>query len=161
MSDYFATGGYYEFTSDYGLPFITHTLTISKIPTDRFSSILDRILLGANVTSSSGGSSTAIDLHDNATNKGNAKVLRQLRANITYTIIMPMPVSEAECGNLSGTVSGDQASFDLVDVLDQSKPIVVKSNEANLGYITVIAGVVIIIALAMSFMGSKAIKRKG
>ena len=160
MNDTFEPGGYYEFTSDYGLPFITHTLTISKIPTDRFSSILDSILVGANVTSSSGGSSGAIDLADSATNRGNAKVLRQLRANITYTVIMPMPVSGAVSGNMSGAVSGDQASFDLVGVLEQSKPIVVKSEEPNLGYITVIIGVVVIIALAVSFMSSKTVRRK-
>jgi hypothetical protein len=160
MSDDFASGGYYEFTSEYGLPFVTHTLTISRIPTDRFSSLLDSVLLGANVTSSSGGSSTAIDLHDSATNRENSKVLRQLKANITYTVIMPIAVSEAKCGNVSGVVNGDQASFDLLDVLDQSQPIVVKSDEANLGYITVIAGIVVIVALAISFMGSKTIKRR-
>lgn len=161
MSDVFASGGYYEYSSDYGLPFITHTVTVTRIPTDRFSSILDSILRGSNVTSGSGGSTTALDLRDSKANRENAKVLRQLGVNITYTIIMPAQASSASSGNVSGRIDGQSASFDLVEVLDQSQPMVVKSEEANLGYMTVIAGVIVVAALALSFMGSKTVKRKG
>lgn len=160
MSDGFTPGGYYEYSSDYGLPFITHTVKVTKVPTDRFSSILDGILRGSNVTSSSGGSTTALNLLNSKENRENAKVLRQLGVNITYEIVMPAPVSEASSGNLTGTIDGQSARFDLVAVLDQSQPIIVKSNEANFGYLTVIAGLIVIVALAISFMGSKTIKRK-
>ncbi len=161
MSDVFPPGGYYEFSSDYGLPFITHTVKVTRVPTDRFSSILDGILRGANVTSSSGGSAAALDLLDAKANRENAKVLRQLGVNITYAIVMPSPVSEASSGNYTASIDGQTARFDLVEVLDQSQPMVVRSNEANLGYLTVIAGAIVIVAIAISFMGSKTVKRKG
>ncbi|MEW6722302.1 MAG: hypothetical protein AB1324_03505, partial [Candidatus Micrarchaeota archaeon] len=50
MWDDFETGGYYTFSSDYGIPFITHTATIVKIPTDRFSVLLQRVLIDSNAT---------------------------------------------------------------------------------------------------------------
>ncbi len=162
ITDSFSSGGYYEYTTDYGLPYVTHTLTITRIPTDRFSTLLDRILSAANVSGSGGGGSVSpIDLRDNATNVQNAAYLRQFGANLTYTIIMPADISSAASGALNASVSGRTASFDLVGVLAESKPIVVRSQELNLGYITAIVGVLIIAALAVSFMGSKTVKRRG
>jgi hypothetical protein len=162
MSDAFAPGGYYEFQSDYGLPFIRHTVTVSKIPTDRFSSLLDQVLLGANVTSAAGGgSASAIDLRDFKANRENADLLRQIGANITYTVVMPIPVSSATCGNLTGTIDGSSATFDLTGAMEQSQPIVVESDELNMGYMVAIAGLIVIIALAVSFMGSKTVRKRG
>ncbi len=162
INDSFSSGGYYEYTTDYGLPFVTHTLTIERIPTDRFSSLLDRLLAAGNVSGAGGGGATAaIDLRDNATNVPNAAYLRQFGTNITYTVVMPADISSATAGNASASVSGRTATFDLVSVLSASKPIVVVSTELNLGYIVAIIGVLVIIGLAASFMGSKTVKRRG
>ncbi len=161
ITDAFSSGGYYEYTTDYGLPFVTHTLTITRIPTDRFSNLLDRLLAAGNVSGAGGGGSTsAIDLRDNSTNIQNAAYLRQFGANITYTVVRPADVSSAAAGNVSGSVAGRQATFDLVEVLGASKPIVVKSSELNLGYITAIVGLVVIIALAVAFVRSRTVKRR-
>ncbi|MCI0504267.1 hypothetical protein L0Y65_06185 [Candidatus Micrarchaeota archaeon] len=165
MAESFSSGGYYTLTSDYGIPFITYTLTLGKVPTDEFSNSLERLLVAANATEYSGGSGAVkpIDLADREANAESAGVLKMLKANLTYTITMPSQVSEARAGNISGMVSGPSARFDLVSVMEESAPIVVRSQEPNYGYIIAIAGVVVLAALAFSFLGTrpdKAAKRK-
>jgi len=162
MTEEFSSGGYYTFTSDYGLPSITHTLTIQKVPTDRFSTSLEKLLVAANATNYTGGSGTgkAIDLSDKVANAESAGILKMLKANITYTFIMPAQISEAKAGSVNGAVSGTSATFDLVSVLAESEPIVVKAQELNYGYIIAITGVVVLAALAMSFLGTRPGKRR-
>src|SRR4030095_4638639 len=50
ITENFNTGGYYIFANDYGFPFVTHSMTITRIPTDRFSSSLEKLLILANAT---------------------------------------------------------------------------------------------------------------
>jgi hypothetical protein len=100
------------------------------------------------------------DLGDEEANSEVVAALRLIQANITYTVVMPVAVSEAGAGNASGSIDGSSASFDLVEVLDASKPITVKSRELNLGYLVAIAGVVVLVALALSFFGMKPAKRR-
>jgi hypothetical protein len=161
MREGFAPGGYYSFSTDYGVPSITYTLTIDRIPTDRFSNDLDRLLAAANVTDSSGGGAARpIDLKDAATNQENAVLLKQFKANITYTIRMPVAIYDARAGGVQGSVSGNEVSFDLVEVLSESRPIVVRSSELNSGYLLAIGGVIVLAALSVTFFTSKGIRRK-
>jgi len=165
MTESFSSGGYYTFSSEYGIPFITHTLTVSKVPTDKFSTSLEKLLVAANATDYAGGSGSVkpIDLVDREGNVEAVAALKMLKANITYTIIMPTSVSEAKAGGISGEVAGASATFDIVSAMDESAPIVVRSQEPNYGYIIAIAGVVVLAALALSFLGTrpgKTVKRK-
>lgn len=163
ITEEFSSGGYYVFSTDYGLPSITHTMTVNRVPTDKFSSALERLLVAANATeySGSGGSARSMDLSDAEANAEAAAILKTLKANITYVVVMPSGVSEAKSGNITGAVSGNRASFDLVEVMSaQGGPIVVKSQELNFGYLIAIAGIVVLGALALSFAGTKPSRRK-
>jgi hypothetical protein len=160
ITESFAPGGYYTFGSVYGLPDITHTLVIEKIPNDKFASALSKLLIAANVTdpSQGGGSVSPIDFEDELNNREAAAILRMIRANLTYTINMPYDIDEAVAGNVTGNVSGKSVSFDLISLLEQSKPLMIRSRELNLGYIVLIFGILVIAALAFSFFWSKPMK---
>jgi hypothetical protein len=163
ITESFASGGYYAFSNEYGIPSITYTVAISRVPTDRFSNSLSRLLVAANATeySGTGGSAKSIDLSDTEGNAEAAAILKSLKANITYTVIMPSGVSEAKAGSVIGKISGQTASFDLLEVMSESGgPIVVKSQELNYGYLIAIAGIVVLGALALSFAGTRPSRRK-
>ncbi len=160
MTESFSEGNYYTFTTDYGLPFITHKLVVRRIPTDRFSSSLDQLLIAAGVVDSSErGSARPLDLRDKEATSENAYYLGMFNANLTYTIEMPAPVSEASAGSVNGAITGNTAQFDLVDVFEESEYMTVTSNELNLGYLAAIAMAVVVIALALSFSGVRRSKR--
>ncbi len=162
MREDYLPGTYYTYSSEYGLPFVTHTITISKVPTDRFSRALARLLVLANATepAAGGGSVNPIDLLDTEQNGPSVEILRRLDANLTYVVIMPLPVAEASAGEAPGRVDGDRAEFDLIAVMEAGKPMVVRSRELNLGYMVAIAGIVVVAALALAFFRSKP-ARKG
>ncbi|MBU0532428.1 hypothetical protein KKB44_02960 [Candidatus Micrarchaeota archaeon] len=148
----FSASGYYWFTTEYTLFSIDHTLTVNKIPTDGFSNALDQLLEDAGVINKTGSQAQAIDLLDNETNAENAKYLRMFKANITYTIHMPGEVKEAYAGSVV-PVNGVQ--FDLIDLMEESQPIIVKSSETNYANILLIAMAIVLGALALSFFGEK------
>ena len=153
-------GGYYAYSADYGFPFITYSMVIDKIPNDRFASALSRILVEANVTdpAGAGGSVNPIDFEDEINNREVARILKNIEANITYTVNFPVPVSEAKSGNASAKISGNSVTFDVVELLEVSEPVRIRSSEINLGYMVLIIGLIIVGALALSFFGSKPIR---
>ncbi|NYZ74360.1 hypothetical protein H0O00_04415 [Candidatus Micrarchaeota archaeon] len=148
-------GAYYSFSSDYGLPDITHTLVINSIPSDRFAADLDDLLVGAGVTESSGGSVDSIDLRDKTANNKSVYYLKLLKVNITYTVTMPLDIAEARAGDVAGEISGNSATFDLVKVMEESEPITVRCTELNLGYMVGIAGIAVIAVLAFLFLSGR------
>jgi hypothetical protein len=160
ITESFEPGGYYTYGSEYGLPEVTYTLVINKIPNDKFASSLSRLLVAANITDAStgGGTVNPIDFEDELNNREAAGILRLIRANLNYTVNMPYDIDEAHAGNLTGNISGRKVTFDLVSLLEQSKPIVIKSRELNLGYIVLILGIIAVAALAFSFFWSKPMK---
>lgn len=152
-----APGSYYSFSSDYGLPYITHTLVVNSIPSDKFAADLEKLLVGAKIVQPGDSGVEPIDLTDEGSNNESIYYLRLFKANITYTVIMPIPITEAYAGETKGEINGNATTFDLLDVMEESEQITVKGTELNLGYIIVIIGVVAIAALAFSFMaGPKA-----
>lgn len=160
ITEEFAAGGYYTYSTNYGFPFITYTMVVDKIPNDRFSSSLSRLLVEANVTDPSmgGGSVNPIDFEDAVNNREVARILRGIGANLTYIVNFPVPVSEASAGNVSGSISGNSVTFDLISLLEASEPVSIKSSELNLGYFVIIAGVLVVAGLAFSFFWSKPLK---
>ncbi|MEW6748568.1 MAG: hypothetical protein AB1295_02595 [Candidatus Micrarchaeota archaeon] len=160
LTDQFQSGGYYTYESEYGLPFVTHTLTVDSIPTDRFARLMDRLFDNANATGMVSGAGGPLYLSQKEENARGAELLKELGVTITYTVELPSAVSEARAGSVEAVVEGNLATFDLVAVLEDSEPLVVKSSELNFGYIVLVGGVAVLAALAWSFMGSRPKPRK-
>ena len=148
--------GYYTYEADYGIPNIDYIVTVKKIPSDVFTEKLDGILFTAGLTNSTTeGSVEPINLQDAEGNEGSVDFMRKTGLDISYVVIMPGSITGATAGGVSGAIDGNRAEFMLSQVLQESKPIVVKSSEINWGYIIVIAMVIVLLAFAVSFIKSK------
>jgi len=162
LTESFRSGTYYTFEAEYGLPFITYTLIVKKVPTDRFSSSLDDLLLEAGAIDESGdGSVSPMDLSDEETNTENAYYFRRFNADLDYIIDMPAPVYEAVAGNATAEITGNRASFDLVSVLEESEYMRVRSRELNLSYLFIVALAMVLIGLAYSFVKANKPSKRG
>lgn len=148
-------GGYYSFSSDYGLPDVTYTLVVNSVPSDRFSSTLDRLLVEADVTEESGSAGNPINLRDKDDNNETVFYSRFFDINITYIVTMPVDITEAHAGAIEGEISGKSVRFNLVDVLAEAQPITVKGTELNMGYIVGIVGIILIVGLALLFLAGR------
>ena len=150
-------GTYYTYSAEYGFPSVTYTLVVEKLPADIFSDALAEVLAAANATGVAQvrGTVKPLSLSDKDANAANAAVLKALGASIKYRAIMPSGVTYAAAGSVEGAISGNEAEFEIIDVMADSEPLVVKSEELNLGLITLIAMVVVLGALAFSFLGSR------
>jgi len=155
LRDSFQSNGHYSYESEYGLPFTTHTLTIESIPTDRFSRLMDRLFDEADATGMPASSVSPLYLRDKEQNREGAELLRQVGVTIIYTVEVPSGISEAYAGEVIATIDGNTATFDLVEVLEASEPMVVKSSELNYSYIILAGGIIVLAALAWSFMSSQ------
>ena len=131
--------GYYTYEVNYGLPFIEYDLVVKKIPVEKFTERLDDILVAAGLTNGSVSSGEPMNLQDAENNREIALFMRQSGLDISYIIIMPGEIASATAGEVSGTSTGPMTEFMLSEVLQESKPIVVKSQEINWGYIIIIA----------------------
>jgi len=143
--------GYYTFTTDYGFPFVTHTLTVYRLPTDRFGEELDALLAATNASQNppSGTRLEAIDL--SADNSQLISYAKMFGVKMTYVSVMPSAVEQASSGDVAAAVTDGSASFDLIAVLATSKPIVVQSRELNYTYLVLLVALVVLAALAYSF----------
>jgi hypothetical protein len=56
-------------------------------------------------------------------------------------------------------VDGNSVTFDVVTLMEESAPVVIKSSELNMGYLIILAAAVVLGALAFSFFNSKPIKK--
>jgi hypothetical protein len=160
ITERFSPAGYYSFKTDYGVPFTTHKLVLRRIPTDRFGQTLDKLLFAAGVINETGDSVDSLDLKDRESNKESALFLRRFNANITYTLHMPSSPYKAAAGNVTGVISGNSVTFDLVEVIEESESIEVEGNELNISYLAIIAMVIVLAALTLSFMRTKKVKRR-
>ncbi len=137
--------GYYAFQSRYGLPFVTSTATVDKIPSDLFDSALNQVFIATDLTNSS-SSAKAVDLNDKATDARLSTAWKSVGINETYTIVMPNGYSE---------------TYDLVALLADAKPMTMTVQEPNLGAIVLIVGILVLAAFAASFFFTKQKKKKG
>lgn len=160
ITEKFAPGQHYSYSADYGIPYITYSLTLKSIPADKFDSTMNRLLMKAGAGDSSASSGIPIDLSNANENQENAKLLRKYDVNITYDIIMPTGVSYSKAnGSDSGAISGNTVSYDVVSLMEQSEQVSVKSSELNMGYLIILAAAVVLGALAFSFFNSKPVKK--
>lgn len=159
ITEKLAPGTYYAYSVDYGLPYITYTLTAGQLPNDLFSSDLDRMMSVINA-SPSASAVKPLDLTDKAGNAAALPILRRLNANLTYTVNMPAPVVEASAGNATGVISGSSATFDLISVMENGKAVTVRSQELNTAYIVPLGAAIVIVALALAFFQTKPAPKK-
>jgi len=161
IEDDFSPGNYYIFKTEHGLTAIEYTLTVNKIPTDRFSMLLEELLDEAEVVESTGGSADPLDLLDKEGNAESVYFLKRFEANITYSVNMPVAITEAGAGGVNATVLGERTvRFDLVDIMEEGQPITVKSQEMNVANIILVVAVIVLGALAYSFFRQKPKKKK-
>jgi hypothetical protein len=130
---------YYTLETDSGFPFTTTTLTIERIPTDLFDSKINSILEIAKLTSGK-GSADPIDLNQVQANKAKAQALNQSGIVLIYSVTMP---------------NGETSEHNLNEILQDSKPITIKSQQINFGLIILILGVVVLGFLFWSFFGNR------
>lgn len=140
--------GYYSFSVDYGFPFTRYVLVMDRIPTDRFSSDLDALLVAGNGTAAPGEVARPLEL--NKDNSKTASAIRSMGASIKYSIKMPGGLDTAP----EGTVKDGMVEYDLVSLLERQGPITVTSSEINVPYVIIFAAAVVVAALAFSFIGS-------
>ncbi len=148
----FEPGNYYTYEEVYSFPFVEQRIEIRKIPTDRFSKSLDGLLFDAGAIDDGSGSAQPINLYDN--NSDDAAFLRRFSVAIGYEVTMPTGVYEAYSGNVSGKISGRRAYFDLVDVMGQESPIIIRSREVNMSLIIIVSAVIVFAALFISLKNS-------
>lgn len=159
MTESFSGGSYYTLTVDHGIPYVTYSLVVRRVPTDRFASSLDRLLVATEAVEEAGSATEPLNLRDEANREG-ADYLERFKANITYTINMPAPVHEAHAGAVNGSITGNSVQFDFIDVLRESDYMVVTSKEINYGYLSIMAMVIVLAALALSFFRGKKPSKK-
>jgi hypothetical protein len=131
--------GYYSYTTEYGLPFATTTLTVNKLPTDLFDTSVDNVLNKAGLTSGK-GSAEPIDLGDKVADAAIAEAWKGAGVSMSYTIVMPDGYSE---------------SYDVTELLANAHPITISTQEPDFGLIVLILGVIALAAVAYSFFGLK------
>ncbi len=149
----FEPGSQYKFEVNYGIPFIEYKLTIKKIPTERFSSQLDNILMKANVIESPGKSVKDIELE-----AGDAEIIdymRLLGMTMSYQITMPGEIYSTSSGVVVSDTDKNSATFDILDRIERAEYVTIKSRELNLGYLTIIAMAIVLFGLAWSFINAK------
>jgi len=146
--------GYYTFSVDYGFPFTRYVLVMDRIPTDRFSSDLDALLVAANGTAAPGEAARPLELDKD--NAKSAAAIRGIGADIRYSIRMPGGLE----GGAEGVVKDGVVEYDLVSLMERQGPLTVNSSEINIPYIIIVAAAIAVAALAFSFMGSSKEKSK-
>ncbi|MFH1222014.1 MAG: hypothetical protein V1492_02925 [Candidatus Micrarchaeota archaeon] len=137
------TNPYYQLKADYGLPYISYTMTINAIPDDLFSAQLNQILAAAGAPK--GGTYDASDLKKNTET---ASLLKQL-GDTGYNVQMPGEVTETNFGQKTAI------TFLLSDVYAQGGPIIIKAQELNFSYIILILMIVTIAGFAAWFLFRK------
>jgi hypothetical protein len=136
---------YFKVKTDYGIVDIVHTLTINKLPNDKFQKAL--------ITASRENSAAAdaVDLNEKS---ANVKLLQQLNSmglEITYTVMMPGEIGYASAGKYEAAVEKTGATFDLKKVYADSAPLVVQSRMPNWGAIGTIGIAAIVLLLGAWF----------
>jgi|GEM_PF-790730 len=150
-----ADGYYYSFEAEYEIPYVDYTLTVNKVPKDVFSKAIEKIIVEAGIPVEGGSNLVPIDLTDKESGRTLSSQMDNFNLDILYIMEMPGGITSAQAGELNGEIAGEAATFNLREVLADSAPIVVKSRQINWLYLIAIAGIVIVIVMAASFMRKK------
>jgi len=133
---------YYDEETEYGIPFITYTLSLRMVPTDLFSEQMNMILVAAGYGEGAEIPETEIWKRDTEA----ASLLREY-GDISYSVNMPGGIVEAGVGEITGS----SVTFLFSEAYGTEGNIMVKSQEINSGYLVLGIMVVVLIAFALSF----------
>ncbi|MBU0591571.1 MAG: hypothetical protein ABIJ10_01410 [Candidatus Micrarchaeota archaeon] len=155
-------GFHYSFASSEGMPDITYSVVIKKIPTGLFDSQFNRILVAANLTEMAYASTSILNLN-NPEIVQTAERLRTSSSTITYEVRMPTDVASADAGNIMPVISGTSATFNLVDVMSEQSFMTVESRQFNAVQLGIVAMLIVMVALGIYFKmhGKKHTQVKG
>lgn len=142
--------GYYEFSSEADILSITYTLKVNSIPLDRFG-VAPKVHLPI-VGIGPLEKVDAIVLSKKVENKRMATQMEKIRGfTAHYVVEMPGEIIYASAGKYNAVINGSTATFDLVEVLSNSEPLIVKSEEFNLTALMLIAGAIFLVAIVVLF----------
>lgn len=151
--------GYYTFEAKEGIPYTIYTLKVNKIPVDKFSKELQaqqKIIAASPYGSDIPLKMSAIDLRKTGDTSIAAQGLEQVQGvSLIYAIEMPGEIVKAEAGAYFAGISGNTAEFDLLDMMKNSSPLVVESQEINVLWIVVIIGILALVVVGHLFFASQ------
>lgn len=148
---------YYKFYSDYGFPYIIHTLEIRAIPDDALAKKTAELLKAAGENIGGGGEPSDITTK----NTELADMLRRT-GDMSYTVIMPGEITETNVGQKDGNT----VSFMLSQAYAKGEPVIIKSRQLNIAYMLGALLVIMLIILSLYFflqkkeMGQKEVKSR-
>lgn len=133
-------GEYYTFTKENNIPDHLYIVEINKIPSlDLIDNTLSREEYNLG------------ELPENDLLKIYAA--EEIGMVVEYTIVMPgKEIYEAYCGELEAEISGNSATFDLLEVGKQQSPMIVKSKEVDELYVNLVTGLAIIVFLILMYL---------
>ena len=140
------TNKHYQTESEYGLPFITYTLSLRTVPTDLFSEEMSRILVAAGYEEGPEIPATEIWTRDTEA----TSVLRNF-GDISYTVEMAGWITETNVGEISGSA----VTFMFSEAYQTEQNIIIKSQEINAGYLVLVVMAIVLMAFTLSFIKKK------
>lgn len=149
--------GYYSIDTDYGFPFITHTIKIEKIPTDKISEEMITILKQSGFTKRIQPAS-AVDLL--ADNRESARALKEFQTNIQYELTVPGLINEASFAEEAVEFQGEKVTIDFVKLLEKPGELKIVSSEMNWAYISAAIAILVIVAFGASFVFDKKVQKQ-
>ncbi|HLC68454.1 MAG TPA: hypothetical protein VJH24_01325 [Candidatus Bilamarchaeaceae archaeon] len=143
-----ADNPYYDFEVEENLLFRTYRFTLHTVPLDRFDA-------GASVDERL-EPPEPVDLTDKSKNAQQAQSLRLINGfAFTYAVEMPGSVVTATAGTYEAEIDGNTATFDMLEVLQDSAPLTVESQELNFFFLVAVVAVLLIVAVALAFLKHK------
>ena len=154
-----ANEGYYTFEVTGEFPYRTYRVIVNKIPLDKFGKVLQQSLgKGSSETETAFSvfsEAKAIDFKKTEDNALSSAGFKMLGLNLLYNVEMPGEITSATSGGYNAVVSGSTAGFNLVDVMENSAPLVVESRELNVFLFVMIGGVILLVLLTLAFLNSR------
>ena len=106
------------------------------------------------------GSPEDIDFTAKEKNSQLLEGIRTLKMNMSYVVHMPGAVTKATAGKYHAIITGDTATFDLVNVFEDSEPLVIEAESGGTTLIIVsVIGILIIFILFYFLVSSKQPKK--
>ncbi len=145
--------GYYTFSVIEGVPYKIYRLTVNKIPVDKFGKAAQGLKF---LSYSEPGMTATIDLKKKEDNAISSQGFGAIPGfSFVYEAEVPGEIISATAGTYMAGVSGSTATFDLVNVMENSSPLVVESRELNVLLIAAGLGFAVLVGLAAMFFMMK------
>ncbi len=149
--------GYYKVETDYGFPFISHKITIKKIPTDRIGAESAKILSASGFTRTIQRTNN-IDL--GADNKESAMALKSFGSQINYSIQVPGLINEVKFAQEKIPAQGNSITIEFTKLLEKEGELEINSSEINWAYVSGAIAVLVLIAFGATFIFDKKVQSK-